>query len=154
MGGEERVARQHASGRLTVRDRIERLFDAGTFHETGALAGKATYGDDGEIDDFLPANVVIGSGRIDGRRALIQGDDFTVRGGAADAAIWQKMVYAERMAHDLRLPLVRLVDGTGGGGGGRALGGMGHTHVPPGPRFGPMGAHPSRGAVGPPAPRA
>ena len=40
MGGEERVARQHASGRLTVRERIERLFDKGSFHETGALAGR------------------------------------------------------------------------------------------------------------------
>ena len=39
MGGEERVARQRASGRRTVRERIERLFDPGTFHETGALAG-------------------------------------------------------------------------------------------------------------------
>src|SRR3954451_6288075 len=49
MGGAERVARQRASGRLTVRERIERLFDDGTFHETGTLAGRATYGDDGEI---------------------------------------------------------------------------------------------------------
>ena len=61
----------------------------------------------------------VGQGEIDGRAAVVQGDDFTVRGGAADAAIWQKMVYAERMAHDLRLPLVRLVDGTGGGGLGQ-----------------------------------
>ena len=45
MGGEERVERQHASGRLTVRERIERLFDEGTFHETGALAGRGTYGE-------------------------------------------------------------------------------------------------------------
>src|SRR3954447_405742 len=119
MGGEERVDRQHASGRLTVRERIERLFDPGSFHETGALAGRATYGDDGEIEDFLPANVVIGSGRIDGRRAIGQGDDSTARGGAADAAIWQKMVYAERMAHDLRLPLLRLPHRPGGGGGGQ-----------------------------------
>ena len=101
MGGEERVERQHASGRLTVRERIERLFDAGTFHETGALAGWGTY-EDGELAEFLPANVVVGQGRIDGRRAVVQGDDFTVRGGAADAAIWQKMVYAERMANELR----------------------------------------------------
>src|SRR4051812_45648861 len=135
MGGEERVARQHASGRLTVRERIERLFDAGTFHETGALAGKASYGDDGEIEDFLPANVVIGSGRIDGRRAVVQGDDFTVRGGAADAAIWEKMVYAERMAHDLRLPLIRLVDGTGGGGSVKTLEQTGFSYVPPLPGF-------------------
>src|SRR5215203_6363132 len=135
MGGEERVARQHASGRLTVRERIERLFDSGSFHETGALAGRASYGDDGEIEDFLPANVVIGSGRIDDRRAVVQGDDFTVRGGAADAAIWQKMVYAERLAHDLRLPLVRLVDGTGGGGSVKSLEDMGFTYVPFVPGF-------------------
>ncbi len=54
MGGEERVERQRASGRLTVRERIERLFDEGTFHETGALAGAATYGDDGELDRLPP----------------------------------------------------------------------------------------------------
>jgi len=129
MGGEERVARQHASGRLTVRERIERLFDAESFHETGAIAGRGTY-EDGELTDFLPANMVIGQGRIGGRRAVVQGDDFTVRGGAADAAIWQKMVYAERLSHDLRLPLVRLVDGTGGGGSVRSLEDMGYTYVP------------------------
>src|SRR3954453_19094282 len=135
MGGEERVARQHASGRRTVRERIDRLFDDGSFHETGALAGRASYGDDGEIEDFLPANLVIGSGRIEGRRAGGQGDDFTVRGGAADAAIGQKMVYAERMAHDLRLPLVRLVDGTGGGGSVKTLEDPGFSYVPPLPGF-------------------
>src|SRR2546430_434405 len=129
MGGEERVGRQHASGRLTVRERLERLFDTGTFHETGAIAGQARY-EDGELAEFLPANMLVGQGRIQGRRAVVQGDDFTVRGGAADAAIWQKMVYAERMAHDLRLPLVRLVDGTGGGGSVKSLETMGFTYVP------------------------
>src|SRR3954465_10713851 len=116
MGGTERVERQRSTGRLTIRERIERLFDPDSFHETGTLAGQGTYDEHGELTDFLPANVVIGQGRIEGRRAVLQGDDFTVRGGAADAAIWQKAIYAERMAHDLRLPLVRLVDGTGGGG--------------------------------------
>ncbi|MEA2459705.1 MAG: hypothetical protein QOC95_2677, partial [Thermoleophilaceae bacterium] len=129
MGGEERVARQHASGRLTVRERIERLFDPGSFHETGGIAGVGTY-EDGELTDFLPANMVVGQGRIAGRRAAIQGDDFTVRGGAADAAIWQKMVWAERLAHDMRMPLVRLVDGTGGGGSVKSLETMGFTYVP------------------------
>jgi acetyl-CoA carboxylase carboxyltransferase component len=129
MGGEERVARQHASGRLTVRERIDRLFDPGTFHETGAIAGQATY-EGQELTDFTPANMVVGRGRIDGRPAAVQGDDFTVRGGAADAAIWEKMVYAERLAHDLRIPLVRLVDGTGGGGSVKSLETMGFTYVP------------------------
>jgi acetyl-CoA carboxylase carboxyltransferase component len=134
MGGAERIERQHASGRLTVRERIERLFDRGSFHETGALAGQASY-EDGELSEFVPANTVIGQGRIDGRRAVLQGDDFTVRGGAADAAIWQKAVYAERMAHDLRLPLVRLVDGTGGGGSVKTLEQHGFTYVPLIPGF-------------------
>src|SRR3954449_7533476 len=144
MGGEERVARQHASGRLTVRERIDRLFDKGSFHETGALAGKGTYGDDGELEAFLPANMVVGQGRLDGRRAVVQGDDFTVRGGAADAAIWQKMVWAERAAHDLRVPLVRLVDGTGGGGSVKSLEQQGFTYVPHVPGFELMGANLSR----------
>ena len=135
MGGAERVERQHASGRLTVRERIDRLFDSGTFQETGAIAGKGDYAEDGSLEDFLPANMVVGQGRIDGRRVVVQGDDFTVRGGAADAAIWQKMVYAERMAHDLRLPLVRLVDGTGGGGSVKSLESMGFTYVPFVPGF-------------------
>src|SRR3954469_19250949 len=135
MGGEERVDRQHASGRLTVRERIERLFDEGTFHETGALAGKGTYGDDGELEAFVPANMVVGQGRIAGRRAAVQGDDFTVRGGAADAAIWQKMVWAERLAHDYKIPLVRLVDGTGGGGSVKSLEDMGFSYVPLVPGF-------------------
>src|SRR3954451_10859691 len=135
MGGEERVARQHASGRLTVRERVERLLDEGSFHETGALAGVGTYGEDGELEDFLPANCVVGTGRIDGRRTAVQGDDFTVRGGAADAAIWQKMVWAERLAHDLRIPPVRLVDGTGGGGSVKTLETMGFTYVPFVPGF-------------------
>ena len=74
--------------------------------------------------------MVCGQGEIDGRAAVVQGDDFTVRGGAADAAIWQKMVYAERLAHDMRLPLVRLVDGTGGGGSVKSLEQMGYTYVP------------------------
>ena len=60
----------------------------------------------------------------------MQGDDFTVRGGAAHAGIWEKMVYAEQLAHELRLPLVRLVDGTGGGGSVKSLETMGFTYVP------------------------
>ena len=134
MGGPDKVARHHAQGRLTVRERIARLLDPDSFHETGALAGKAAYMD-GELTDFQPANVVLGTGRIDGRKVVVSGDDFTVRGGAADAAILGKQVYAERMARDLRLPMVRLVDGTGGGGSVRTLEDMGFTYVPYNPAW-------------------
>ena len=130
MGGEERVARQHATGRLAVRERIDALVDTGSFREVGGLAGVGDYDDDGGLQGFTPANMVVGEARLDGRRTAIQGDDFTVRGGAADAAIWQKMVWAERYAHDARVPLVRLVDGTGGGGSVKSLETMGFTYVP------------------------
>ncbi|MFN8160131.1 MAG: carboxyl transferase domain-containing protein [Solirubrobacterales bacterium] len=130
LGGPERVERQHASGRLTVRERIERLLDAGSFEESGAIAGVGSYSESGELEGFVPANMVIGRGRVDGRPVALQGDDFTVRGGAADAAIWRKMVYAEQLAAELRMPLVRLVDGTGGGGSVKMLEQMGFTYVP------------------------
>jgi acetyl-CoA carboxylase carboxyltransferase component len=120
MGGPDKVERQHAAGRLTVRERIERLLDPGSFHEVGALTGRAAY-EDGLMADFRPANFVMGRGRIDGRPVVVGGDDFTVRGGAADASIFQKQVHSERMANELRLPIVRLVDGSGGGGSVKSL---------------------------------
>ena len=134
MGGPENVARQHAAGRLTVRERIERLLDPGTFHETGALAGKATY-EDGMLVDLRPANFVMGTGRMAGRRVVVGGDDFTVRGGAGDASIGGKQGYSERMARELRLPLVRLVDGTGGGGSVKTYEIQGRTYVPGNPTW-------------------
>jgi acetyl-CoA carboxylase carboxyltransferase component len=119
MGGAENVMRQHQAGRLTVRARIERLLDADSFHETGALAGVATY-EEGTLTAFRPANFVMGTGGIDGRRVVVGGDDFTVRGGAGDASIGGKQGDAERMARELRLPLVGHVDGTGGAEASRA----------------------------------
>jgi len=132
MGGEDKVARQHAAGRLTVRERTERLLDEGSWHETGALAGRASYVG-AELKDFLPTNFVVGTGRIDGREIVVTADDFTVRGGAADASIHAKQVYAERMANELRLPLVRMIEGTGGGGSVKSLEQMGWTYVPMNP---------------------
>ena len=129
MGGPDKVERQHAGGKLTVRERIDALLDAGSFHEIGALTGRATY-EGAELRSVMPANFVLGRGRIDGRPVVVGGDDFTVRGGAADASIFQKQVMAEQMAHELRLPLVRLVDGTGGGGSVNSLDTMGRTYVP------------------------
>jgi acetyl-CoA carboxylase carboxyltransferase component len=129
MGGAANVQRQHDNGRLTVRERLDRLLDPNSFHETGALAGQAGY-ENGELVSFTPANSVIGTGRIDGRRVVVCGDDFTVRGGAADANIGHKAVYALRMAKELRLPLLQLVDGTGGGGSVKTLEMTGRTYVP------------------------
>src|SRR5215510_248061 len=124
MGGRANVARQHDSGKLTVRERIERLVDKGSFHEIGALAGKAIY-TNGQLTEFTPSNYVVGVARVDGRRVVVGGDDFTVRGGAADARIGDKAGYGELLARELRLPIIRLVDGTGGGGSVKSLQMMG-----------------------------
>ena len=78
MGGDERIQRQHDNGRLTVRERIDVLADDNSFHEIGALAGKARYSEDGELESFTPSNFVLGTARINGRRVVIGGDDFTV----------------------------------------------------------------------------
>src|SRR3954462_11070282 len=83
MGGDERVARQHAAGRLTVRERIERLVDKESFAEVGGLTGSATCDDDGNLTELTSTNFVTGRARVDGRRVVIAADDFTVRGGAA-----------------------------------------------------------------------
>jgi acetyl-CoA carboxylase carboxyltransferase component len=130
MGGKEKIDRQRAGGKLTVRERIDQLLDAGSFHEIGAIAGKGRYDENGKLVEFMPANFVMGRGRIDGRPVVVGGDDFTVRGGAMDAAIGSKQIYAEQMANELRLPIVRLVDGTGGGGSVKMLETDGRTYVP------------------------
>ncbi len=112
MGGEEKVRRQHENGRLTVRERIDQLLDTGSWHEIGKIAGVAAYDEHGELVSLRPSNFVMGRGRIDHRPVVVAGDDFTVRGGAADASIWEKQARAEQMANELRMPIVRLIDGT------------------------------------------
>ncbi|TVS19121.1 MAG: methylmalonyl-CoA carboxyltransferase [Gammaproteobacteria bacterium] len=121
MGGAEKVGRQHGRGKLDVRERVRRLLDPDSFHEIGKISGRATVNAEGELKDFSPANFIFGRGRIDGRTAVVAADDFTVRGGAADAAIAGKQIMAERLARELRVPIVRLLDGTGGGGSVKTL---------------------------------
>lgn len=130
MGGAERVANQKGQGKLTVRERIAGLVDPGSFHEVGKIAGATEYGEDGKLTSFRAANMVTGRARIDGRPVTVLGDDFTIRGGAADASIGRKMMLAEQWANEWRMPMIRLVDGTGGGGSARTLSTSAKTHVP------------------------
>lgn len=130
MGGAQKVARQVAQGKRPVRERIARFADPGSFREIGSIAGQAEYDDTGRLQAFTPSNLIFGRAAVDGRPVVLSADDFTVRGGAADAAIHEKQVQAEQMAHELRLPLVRLLDGTGGGGSVRTLEQLGHTYIP------------------------
>jgi propionyl-CoA carboxylase beta chain len=130
MGGAEKVARQHGRGKLDARARLAALVDAGSFREIGKIAGRASYGADGQLTDLAASNFLFGRADIDGRPVVATADDFTVRGGAADAAIHRKFVQAEMMAQELGLPLIRMIDGTGGGGSVKSLEDMGYTYVP------------------------
>jgi len=130
MGGEVGINVQHERGKLTVRERIDILADKGTFQEIGQLAGAATYDGD-ELVDVRPSNRVIGLCDINGRKVVLNGGDFTVRGGAADANIGNKSGHAQNMAGDWRLPYVRLLDSTGGSV--KTFEQIGRTYIPTNP---------------------
>lgn len=130
MGGADKVARQHEFGKLTIRERVDAIVDAESFHEIGKLAGVAKYDDEGNLESFMPSNFVFGTAELDGRPIIVSGDDFTVRGGSADASIAGKRMQAEGLAKELRLPHVRLVDGMGGGGSVKTIEMAGRTYIP------------------------
>ncbi len=132
MGGPDKVQRQHDAGRLTVRERIDRLADAKSFHEVGELSGIGTYDAEGRLQQVMPANCVFGRARIDGRPVVLVGDDFTVRGGSADASIAAKPMMAEDMAASFRLPIVRIIEGSGGGGSVKTIETKGASNLPGG----------------------
>ena len=132
MGGADKVKRQHDGGRLTVRERIALLLDPGSFHEVGAISGKAEYDSAGDLMTLTPANCLFGRGLIDGRTVVVVGDDFTVRGGSADASIAAKPLMAEEMASEFRLPIVRVIEGSGGGGSVKTIETTGASNLPGG----------------------
>jgi acetyl-CoA carboxylase carboxyltransferase component len=120
-GGPDAVARQHAHHKLTVRERIDRLVDAGSFNEHGSVAGVGEVDASGALKSFGPANVVTGVGRIAGRPVVVCGDDFTIGGGAYHAVGIRKGSYGDELAFRRKLPLVRLLEG----GGARITGALG-----------------------------
>ena len=130
MGGKEKLKRQKDNNRLNVRQRIKLLADKNSFHEIGKIAGKAEYDDKGKLKKFVPSNFILGRAKINGKNVMVGADDFTVRGGAADASIHQKQVMAEQFANEYRIPLIRLIEGTGGGGSVKSLDTESRTYIP------------------------
>jgi acetyl-CoA carboxylase carboxyltransferase component len=115
MGGPEGVARQRSRGKLTVRERISSLADAGSFREFMPLVGSAVY-EGTELKAFTPKGSVEGLCTIDGRKAVVTGGDFTVRGGSGGGShggLGMEMP-ANRRALEWRVPYVRLLDAAGG----------------------------------------
>jgi acetyl-CoA carboxylase carboxyltransferase component len=130
LGGTEKVDRQHQFGKLTVRERIDRIVDEGSFWELGKTAGVARYDAEGNLVEFTPSNFVFGIAELDGRPAVVSGDDFTVRGGSNDASISAKREASESIAAEMRLPHVRLLDGMSGGGSVKTIEQAGRTYIP------------------------
>lgn len=110
QGGADGIAKQHRRGRLTIRERIDALLDPGSFAEFG----RATASYDADAEGYTPANYVVGLGAVEGRRIVVGGEDFTLKGGSPNAAGLRKSVYAEHAALRFRTPLVRLLEGGGG----------------------------------------
>src|SRR5215472_11043785 len=105
MGGEEKLARQRAGGRLDARARIECLCDPGSFVELGLLVGS---------EAGIPADGFVGgSGQIDGRPVLIGAEDFTVMGGSIGIRAHAKRYRLTELALQERLPVVMMLDGAG-----------------------------------------
>lgn len=130
MGGELGVNVQHQRGKLTIRERLDLLCDKGSFQEIGRLAGTATY-ESGDLTQFQPSNTIIGQCKLNDRRVVLNGGDFTVRGGASDAAIGNKSGHAQNMARDWRLPYIRLLDAAGGSV--KTFEQIGRTYIPTNP---------------------
>ena len=127
-GGEQRVARQHESGKLTARERIGLLFDPGTFQETDLFVQHrcVNFGMD-EVD--IPADgVVTGYGKVNGRTVCAFSQDFTSRGGTLGEMHARKICRVMDMAMSIKAPVVGFIDSGGARiqEGINALDGYGH----------------------------
>ena len=127
LGGDKGIKEQRKRGKLTVRERIDILADPGSFQEIGGLAGTGIYEDD-KLVDFKPSNRVIGTCAVNGRKVVLSGGDFTVRGGAADAAVGDKHGFANHLPLKYRIPYIRLLDATGGSV--KTFEQIGRTYIP------------------------
>lgn len=126
--------RQKKAGKLWVRERIEKLLDAGSFYEVGSISGTVTWKKTGPVNEtpveFVPSNNVQGTGKLGGRKVVLTVDDFSIRGGHADGGLAEKTIYLEKMALAMKLPIVKLVDGSSGGGSVTTIRKNGFSYIP------------------------
>jgi acetyl-CoA carboxylase carboxyltransferase component len=110
MGGQERIDRQHARGRLTARERVEIFCDESSFSEYGALAG----GNHPAGEPALAADALVGgTGKVDGTTIVLLVEDFTVKGGSIGHPNAAKRARLVRLALEQKYPLVLMLDGAG-----------------------------------------
>jgi propionyl-CoA carboxylase beta chain len=112
-GGAERIAKQHAAGKLTARERLEHLLDPGTFVEIDRFVSTRSR-DFGLSERAVPGDgVVVGHGLVDGQRICVFAQDFTVMGGSLGEAHARKIVKVMDLAVKIGVPIVGLNDSGG-----------------------------------------
>jgi len=109
-GGPKAIENQHSKGRLTARERIQRLADPGTFFELGIYAANRMYDEWGGAP---AAGVITGLARIETRLVMIIANDATVKAGAFFPMTSKKVIRAQNIALDNRIPTIYLVDSAG-----------------------------------------
>jgi len=109
-GGQKAIESQHSKGRLTARERIQRLIDPGTFFELGAYAAYRMYEEWGGAPG---AGVVTGLARVETRMVMIIANDATVKAGAFFPMTSKKVIRAQNIAIENRIPVIYLVDSAG-----------------------------------------
>jgi propionyl-CoA carboxylase beta chain len=112
-GGEARIERQHAKGKLTARERIERLLDPGTFRELDPFVTHRTVGFGMEGKKLLADSVVTGWGTVDGRLVYIFSQDFTVFGGSLGEVHAEKVCKIMDLAMKNGAPVIGINDSGG-----------------------------------------
>lgn len=116
MGGEERVKKQNAQGKLSVRERLALLYDPGTFEEFGVLADHQSLRPDLQGRYAAADGVVIGVGKVNSRDVFVFAEDFTVLGGTVGRTGAMKRKRVRELAEQEKLPIVYLLDGAGARG--------------------------------------
>ncbi len=112
-GGQARIDRQHAKGKLTARERIEGLLDPGTFRELDMFVTHRTVGFGIEDQKYLSDSVVTGWGKVDGRLVYVFSQDFTVFGGSLGEVHAEKVCKVMDLAIKNGAPLIGLNDSGG-----------------------------------------
>ena len=113
-GGMKHVERQHKRGKLTARERIDVLIDPGTFNELGSAVGTTSQRIDGRVPEAPCDGAVVGTGHVNGRLTMIYASDFTVLGGSTGTQHLMKFARTLEMAKIWGIPMVNLLDSSGG----------------------------------------
>jgi propionyl-CoA carboxylase beta chain len=114
QNGDVSAERQHSKGKLTARERIELLFDAGTFNEIDAFTRTATSESNfGKVVTAFGDGVIIGHGKISGRTTFVYSQDFTVMGGSLGSVHAAKIAKIQDMALKMGSPIIGIIDSGG-----------------------------------------